>query len=583
MESSNLRQQHFRSILIGAALVVATLFAIITCPFGRPWAAESLVLSREALKNILIVDPDPEAQLKTLATIARQPMSDNDIIVPWLKQNADKLHPLLLAELARRLFEQSHPDGLEWFAIVDARTVYDAKRCEDRTAGSGLAFVLARVAGQPLISYLLSHPDEYGTAQQRALARTDLFSDAVSPAWICVHGISAYSKAISGQPAEIRIKPREQWPAVQRAVRAEIEAAVHQSLAHRAARKALPAGTVELRAPHNGVPFSLAWSPDSKLLAMTFNGDEHVAIWNIELHSLVQEIDRGTALIDNIEFLSGGEIITSSFLQSGSSQGTVLTVLSADGAAIRHFGQVRPNARFAVDTAHNAIAYLTQGFPTPAVMVGDLDNPSNSAPVTLDLKGVPSSLAFGPDGVLAIGTLSGQIFLLDKSSYRLLRTIDAFDDAWIESVAFSPDGHYLASGSVGGRSGFRGKDGVWHQVNHIDTLKIWTVANGRLVTSCSELVTKDEGATVRSVAWSPDSRYLAYTGYNNVHLLDIESPQHMKTLMQFSPGSSQYSNQALAFSPDGKRLAMTGDDIALVVPFLDAAAASDVHSDASCK
>lgn len=559
MRSSEL----FRPIVIWAA-VVATVLAI-TFPVACLRADERPALSPDELKKALVVDPDPQAQAKILATIAHQPMADNDIIVPWIEQNADMLEPLLLMELSRQLFEQSHADALEWFAVALTRATYDARRCEDPSVSGGLAFVLGLTV-RPFTSYSQSHPDEYATAQQRALARSDLFSDKVSPLWVCGHGM--------------QVKPREQWAAIQESLRAEMQLTVHRALARQATRNALPKGTVELHLPLKGSPFSLAWSPNSELLAMTVGGD--VAIWDVEAHSLLRKIEVGTTNISNVGFLDNAREIITSAQQDSSQRLSVLTTFNADlGTAIQRFGQVDLRGEFAVDETRQVIAYLARGIPGVAVIVADLKNPLDAAPVTI-VKGVPSALAYSADGILAIGTLDGQILLLD-STHRLLRTIQAFDHDWVESLAFSPDGHYLASGSKGGRSGYRGEDGSQHQVNHTDTLKIWSVADGTLTASCSELV-RNMGTSINSVAWSPDSRWLAFTGYNDVHLLDIRAPQSVKMLMQFSQGSGQwqYSSQGIAFSPDGKRLAVTGDKLAFVIPFGEDADLG-TSDEASCK
>jgi hypothetical protein len=204
--------------------------------------------------------------------------------------------------------------------------------------------------------------------------------------WICGHGLSAYGQAITGKPAQLQVKPREQWVALQESLRAEIQAEVRQALARHATRKALPKGTVELHIPHKGLPFSLAWSPNGELLAMTIGGE--VAIWGVESHSLLREIEVGTANISNVGFLDGTREIITSAQQDGSQRLTVLTTFSADsGTAIQHFGQVDLHGEFAIDEARHVIAYLARGIPGVAVIVADLKNPLDAAPVTILERG----------------------------------------------------------------------------------------------------------------------------------------------------------------------------------------------------
>jgi WD40 repeat protein len=70
---------------------------------------------------------------------------------------------------------------------------------------------------------------------------------------------------------------------------------------------------------------------------------------------------------------------------------------------------------------------------------------------------------------------------------------------WVESVAFSPDGRLLASGS-------------WD-----NTIKLWDVATGREVRTLT-----GHTDTVNSVAFSPDGRLLASGSYDNtIKLWDI--------------------------------------------------------------
>jgi WD40 repeat protein len=97
------------------------------------------------------------------------------------------------------------------------------------------------------------------------------------------------------------------------------------------------------------------------------------------------------------------------------------------------------------------------------------------------------TLAFSPDGLLATSGEDG-IKLWDIATAKELHSLPAGPGEMPESVAFSSDGLWLASGGL-------------------DTnVKLWDVASGK------ELCTLNSQAIVFSVAFSPDGSWLAAPG-----------------------------------------------------------------------
>ncbi|RYP42862.1 hypothetical protein DL768_010175 [Monosporascus sp. mg162] len=139
-----------------------------------------------------------------------------------------------------------------------------------------------------------------------------------------------------------------------------------------------------------------------------------------------------------------------------------------------------------------------------------------------------TSVAFSPDGSRIVsGSGDHTVRIWDAKSGKELRELKSHSQ-WFNSVVFSPDGSRIASGSED------------------STIRIWDAKSGKEVRKL-----EGHSGLVRSVAFSPDGSCIASSD-NTAEILDAKLSEEDRKL-----GGHCSSVNSAAFSPDGSRIILS--------------------------
>lgn len=290
---------------------------------------------------------------------------------------------------------------------------------------------------------------------------------------------------------------------------------------------------------HAGVVTSVAFNPKDNLL-LSGSYDQTVKIWDINTGKCLDTLEKHTNRIWSVAFHPQGHLIA-----SGGDDHAAKIWEMGTGQCIKTF-QGHSNAIYALAMLAAGIAHncqqnlLASGHEDQTIKLWDL-NLNTPHRLRRDiypfriLHGHSNrifSVAFSPNGqFLASASADRTIKLWSPHTGKCLKTLHGHG-SWVWAVAFTPDNNLLASASY----------------DH--TIKMWDVSSGGCVRTL-----QGHPSSVLAIAFSPDGKTLFSSGYENiVKRWDVETGNCLHT---WEADSNRV--WAVAVSPNNQYVATGGD------------------------